>query len=224
MNVLPQTLLFLGIIPALVLLFISLRGYDGYYKDKIIFLTFISGIIAGFISILIEWFTVGVGVWFIILFPILEQLFKTMILNISRFHGKRETVVYGLSLGLGFGSIFTPFSIILTNVQGGNDYLIVLVALGSFGIILMHAATGIGIAYGVYTYKMSKYLIFSILIYLPVTFTIFLTALYNIGYLQVVLIAYGLIVYWYATKKIMPRILKKEKKVKSSTKENKKSM
>ena len=221
MDVLPQTLLFLGIIPALVLLFISLKGYDGYYKDKIIFLTFISGIIAGFISILIEWFTVGVGVWFIILFPILEQLFKTVILNISRFHRKKETVVYGLSLGLGFGSIFIPFSIILTNVQGGNDLLIVLVAAGSFGIILMHAATGISIAYGVYTYKMGKYLIISILVYLPVTFTIFLTALYNIGYLQVVLIAYGIVIYWYATKKIMPRILEKTKKQeKLSAKQN----
>ena len=215
MNALPQTLLFLGIIPALVLLFISLKGYDGYYKDKIIFLTFIAGIIAGFISILIEWYTVGVGIWFIILFPILEQLFKTIILNLSIFHGKKETVVYGLSLGLGFGSIFTPFSIILTNVQGGNNLLVVLVALGSFGIILIHAATGIGIAYGVYRYKMSKYLLFSILAYLPVTITIFVTALYNVGYLQVTLIAYGLVVYWYATKKIMPRILKNRKNVKN---------
>jgi len=219
MSVLPEALLFLGIIPALVLLYISLKGYDGYYKDKIIFLTFISGIIAGFISILIEWYTVGVGIWFIILFPILEQLFKTIILNISRFHGKKETVVYGLSLGLGFGSIFTPFSIIITNVQGGNDLLILLIAISSFGIILMHAATGISIAYGIYTYKMSKYLIFSILAYLPVTFTIFLTALYNVGHLQVILIIYGLIIYWYTTKKIMSRILKVGKKeVKLSSK------
>jgi len=218
MDTLPQTLLFIGIIPALVLLFISLKGYDGYYKDKIVFLTFISGIIAGFISILIEWYTVGVGIWFIILYPVLEQLFKTIILNISRFHGKKETVVYGLSLGLGFGSIFTPFSIIVTNIQSGNDYLVLLVALGSLGIILMHAATGLSIAYGVYVYKMRKYLLFSILLYLPVTFTIFITAYYNVGYLQVLLIAYGLIIYWYATKKIMPRILIKNGKDKKNTK------
>ena len=219
MNALPQTLLFLGIIPALVLLFISLKGYDRQYKEKLIFLTFISGIFAGFISILIEWYTVGVGIWFIILYPMLEQLFKTMILNISRFHGKKETVVYGLSLGLGFGSIFTPFSIIITNIQGGNNLLIILIAFSSIGIILIHAATGIIIGYGVYTYKISKYLIFSILIYLPVTFTIFLTALYNIGHFQVVLVLYGLIVYWYATKKIMPRILiENKKKTKLETK------
>jgi len=38
MSQLPQALLFVGIIPALILLFISLKGYDGYYKDRIIFL------------------------------------------------------------------------------------------------------------------------------------------------------------------------------------------
>ena len=214
MSVLPETLLFVGIIPALVLMFISLKGYDGYYKDKIVFLTFVSGIVAGFISILIEWYTVGVGIWFIILYPLLEQLFKTIILNMSRFHGKKETVVYGLSLGLGFGSIFTPFSIIITNVQSGNDLLIIFVALGSMGIIMMHAATGIFIAYGVYSYKMRKYLMFSILGHIPVTFTIFLTTFYNVGELQVTLIIYGVILYWYATKKIMPKILTKKMKKK----------
>ena len=219
MDALPQALLFMGIIPALVLLFISLKGYDGYYKDKVIFLTFILGIFAGFIANLIEWFTITSGILFIILFPVLEQLFKTIILNISRFHGKKETVVYGLSLGLGFGSIFTPFSIIFTEIQSDNNYLVLLVAIGSLGIILAHAATGIVIAYGVYSHKMSRYLLFSIIVYIPVTATIFLTSLFNIGYLQVFLVAYGLILYWYATTNIMPRILKNgknEKKKKQS--------
>ena len=214
MDALPQTLLFIGIIPALVLLFISLKGFDGYYKDKIVFLTFVIGIIAGFISIIIEWYTAAVGIWFIILYPILEQLFKTIILNLSRFHGNKETVIYGLSLGLGFGSIFTPFSIIITNVQSGNDFFILLVALGSMGIIMMHAATGIGIAYGVYSYNMRKYLLYSILAHLPVTSTIFITAYFEVGQFQAVLIIYGIFVYWYATRKIMPRILKNGKNVK----------
>ena len=44
-----QAALFLGIIPALFLMFLCLKGYDGYYKDKSIFLTFIAGIILGVI-------------------------------------------------------------------------------------------------------------------------------------------------------------------------------
>ena len=48
--ILPQASLFLGIIPALILLYISLKGYEGHYKDKTIFLTFIIGIVLGFIA------------------------------------------------------------------------------------------------------------------------------------------------------------------------------
>ena len=219
MNAIPQASLFLGIIPALVLLYISLKGYEGYYKDKVIFLTFVIGIIAGFVSVLIETFTAGVGILFIILFPVLEQLFKTIILNIGRLQEKRETTIYGLSLGLGFGSIFTPFSMITSNFQSENNlYLIAFAILGSFGIILLHGATGTCIGYGVYAGKLSKYFIFAILLHLPVTVLIFLTTLYSVGYLQIGLIPYGLIIYWYATKKIMPQILSQSQRRKRSKK------
>ena len=91
-------------------------------------------------------------------------------------------------------------------------YLIGLVVLGSFGMILLHAATGVCIGYGVYTYKLTKYLLFAILLYLPVTVTIFITTLFDVGYLQVALVPYGLIVYWYSTTKIMNQIRTKSEK------------
>ena len=49
-----QAVLFLGIIPALILLYISLKGYEGLYKDKSIFLTFVAGIILGVIAAFIR--------------------------------------------------------------------------------------------------------------------------------------------------------------------------
>ena len=204
---LPQTSLFLGIIPALVLLFISLKGYEGNYKDKSIFLTFIVGIIAGFIAALMELATITAGVVIIILYPVLEQLFKTMILNIGRLQKKKETVIYGLSLGLGFGSIFTPVSLIAANIQIADSIVIASVIVGSIGIILFHGATGTVIGYGVYNGKLLKYFVFAILLHIPVTGWFFLTSFFNIEYLQICLVIYGAIVYWYATKKLMPRIL-----------------
>ncbi|EMR75430.1 hypothetical protein MBGDF03_00445 [Thermoplasmatales archaeon SCGC AB-540-F20] len=217
--ILPQASLFLGIIPALILLYISLKGYEGYYKDKNIFLTFVIGIIVGFISALMEIFTISVGLLFIILFPIFEQLFKTIILNVGRLQEKRETVVYGLSLGLGFGSIFTPLSLIVANIQTVETSLIVSVIIGSIGIILFHGATGTLIGYGIHTGKLSKYFILAVLLHLPVTGWFFLTDYYDVEYLQVGLILYGLIIYWYATKKIMPRILSQSQRKKRSKKE-----
>ena len=214
---LPQASLFLGIIPALILLYISLKGYEGYYKDKFVFLSFVAGIVTGFISVLVETFTMAVGIFFIILFPVLEQLFKTIILNIGRLQVKKETVIYGLSLGLGFGSIFTPFSMITVQFQAGESiYLIISAVIGSVGIILLHGATGICLGYGIYMGKLSKYFIFAILLHLPLTAFIFITTMFNIEYLQLGLIPYGLLIYWYTTKKIMPQILTKNMKRKRS--------
>ena len=113
-----QAILFLGIIPALFFLFIALKGYEGYYKDKTIFLTFITGIFFGILAAIIRLIInpLPLVIIFIILFAFLEQLFKTIVLNIGRLQYKKETTIYGLTLGLGFGSSFTPFLVIIGSV------------------------------------------------------------------------------------------------------------
>jgi hypothetical protein len=216
----PQTSLFIGIIPALIILYLGLKGYEGHFKDKLIFLTFIVGIIIGFISAVIELFTTrGIGlIIYIILFPVLEQLSKTIVLNLGRFQEKQETTIYGLSLGLGFGSVFTPAAIIMGNFQEINVAFIAAI-IGSFGIILFHAATGAIIGYGVYSHKLSTYLTFAILLQIPITTVIGVTNLFTISYLQISIVIYGIIVYWYATKKIMPRILQESQRRKRTQKE-----
>ena len=215
----PQTSLFIGIVPALIVLYIGLKGYEGHFKDKLIFLTFIVGIIIGFISAVIELLTQNVGLLFyIMLFPILEQLFKTIILNIGRFQEKQETTIYGLCLGLGFGSVFTPAAIILGNFQEVNLSFIAAI-IGSFGIILFHAGTGVLIGYGVYVHKLSTYLTIAILLHFVITTVIGVSNLFQVSYLQIILVIYGIIIYWYATKRIMPRILSESQRRKRTQKE-----
>ena len=219
MSQLPQALLFVGIIPALIFLFISLKGYDGYYKDRIIFLTFVIGLIIGVITVIIETYTAAIGLFFIVLFPVLEQLFKTIILNIPRFHGKKETPIYGLSLGLGFGSIFIPSSLILLELQGSFENLTMVFAiLGSLGIIMIHASTGVCIGYGVYRYDLLKYLLFSIILYIPVTGLIYFSTYIQRDYLQLAIFPYGILLYWYFTTRIMVKIKSKSDKRKRTKK------
>jgi hypothetical protein len=215
----PQASLFIGIIPALIILYIGIKGYEGHFKDKTIFLTFIVGIIIGFISAVIELLTQNIGLFFyIMLFPILEQLFKTIILNIRRFQEKQETTIYGLCLGLGFGSVFTPAAIILGNFQEVNLSFIAAI-IGSFGLILFHAGTGVLIGYGIYVHKLSKYLTIAILLHFVITTVIGVTNLFQVSYLQIILVIYGIIIYWYATKRIMPRILSESQRRKRTQKE-----
>lgn len=214
----PQTSLFIGIIPALIVLYIGLKGYEGHYKDKLIYLTFIVGIVIGIASAVIELFTRDIGLLiYIVLFPILEQLFKTIILNLRRFQEKQETTVYGFSLGLGFGSVFTPVAIFFGNFQ--DIFSMIAAMIGSFGITLLHAATGILIGYGVYVNKLSKYLTLSLLLHLVITTVIGVTNLFSIGYVQITIILYGLVVFWYALKRVMPRILEESQRRKRTQKE-----
>jgi hypothetical protein len=218
-NFIPQTSLFIGVIPALIILYIGLKDYEGYFKDKLIFLTFIVGIIIGFISAVIELFTRDIGlISYIILFPVLEQLFKTIVLNLGRFQEKQDTTIYGFSLGLGFGSVFTPAAIIMGNFNEINIAFIAAI-IGSLGIILFHAATGAIIGYGVYSHKLSTYLFYAILLQIPITTLIGITNFFSVSYLQIILVLYGIIVYWYATKKIMPRILQESQRRKRTQKE-----
>jgi len=125
-----------------------------------------------------------------------------------------------LSLGLGFGSVFTPFLIIASNASIQNDiYAASLVGLGSIGLILFHGATGAYIGYGIYAGKMLKYLLIAIIIQLPFNVIVDSTRFYPnkyFPYLQLGLIIYGGVLFWYVIKKIMPQILTQSKRRKRS--------
>jgi len=216
-----QGLLFLGIIPALFLLYISLKGYEGTYKEKSIFLTFIIGIVFGVIAAIVRFITnplpaleLGIvnALVYVIIYALFEQLFKTIILNMRRLQGKKEAVIYGLSLGLGFGSSFTPFLVILGSLSSESNFTFVsIVTFGSLGFILLHAATSAYIGYGVYRNKLMKFLLLAIMIQLPFNFIVEASRYYSQSYhvyLQAGLVIYGLIVFWYVIKYIVPQILK----------------
>lgn len=203
-----QAILFLGIIPALVLLYISLKGYDGYYKDKTVFLTFIFGIIFGIIAAVLRLVISAppLVIVYLVLFSFFEQLLKTIVLNIGRFHLKKETTIYGLTMGLGFGSSFTPFLIIAESMSGiSNSYYLSLIAIGSFGFILFHAATSAYIGFGIYSGKLLRYLVIAIILQIPFNAIADGNRILSIrpyfAFIQILMVLYGLIVFWYVLKK-----------------------
>ena len=215
-----QTLLFTGVIPALILLFIGLKGYEGFYREKTIFITFILGIVLGVVAVVIR-IMVNPPLFliiYLILFAVFEQLFKTMFLNIKIFQKKKETTIYGLSLGLGFGSSFTPFLLIVGSKISDDPFFLSLLAFGSMGFIFFHAATSAYIGYGIYQKKLSKHLLYAILFQIP--FNIFTDAARYTSnpyllYSQVILVVYGLILFVYVIKKIIPKILRQDIKRRS---------
>jgi hypothetical protein len=218
-GVIPSTSLFLGIIPALIFLYISIKGHEDYLKHKNIYLAFIGGIIAGFIAAVLEIYTGDVPIYFIVAFPIFEQLFKTIILNLRRLQEKKETVIYGLTLGLGFGSVATSASIIRGTFQAGDYLTLGLVIGGSCGIIMLQGATGALIGYGVFRRKLSIYLTFAVILQILVNSGLFIVQVLPVGYVVTYLFITGLILYWYAIKKILPKILVEGQRRKRTHKE-----
>ena len=84
-------LLPLGIIPSLIILYIITGGYEGKFKERYIFISFIAGIVLGAIIYLIEGSTLYSMPYFIdiiiiysFLFSFLEQISKFAILNLKK--------------------------------------------------------------------------------------------------------------------------------------------
>lgn len=219
-----QTLLFIGIIPALALWFFALKGYEGIYKDKTLFLMFVIGILIGVIAAVARFvvYVYPLTILLIIIFAFFDQLFKTIVLNIGRLQRKKETVIYGLSLGLGFGASFTPFLILAGGISEQSTALfLLLVFIGAIGYTLFHAATATLIGFGIYKGGLIKYLLIAIVLQLPFNVILDVTrftegALYT--YSQIGLLIFGATIYLYVVLKIMPKILSEPEKRKRSTK------
>ena len=211
-----QAVLFLGIIPAMIILYISLKGYEKYYKEKTIFIMFIIGIISGVMVAVIRYLINPFPylIIYIVIFAFFEQLLKTIILNIGRFQGKKETVIYGLALGLGFGSAFTPFLVITASAVTNDLTFLLLVGFGSLGFIFFHAASTTYIGYGIYKFKLTKHLTIAILLQLPFNILADAIRVYNSEYLTTyssLIVLYGLVLFCYISKKILPNIKKKSR-------------
>ena len=221
MDPLPQSLLFLGIIPALILWFIGLKGYEGYYSDRGAFLAIAFGIIMGLVSAAVRIIVNPFPYLFtyIVIFAFFDNLLKTMVLNIGRLHNEKKTLIYGLSFGLGFGSSFTPLLIIAASGTGFADFnSLALITFGSIGFIFFHAATATFIGYGIYIGKVFNFLLIAIALQLPFNFIADVARDYNSSYFnlaQIGLIVFGLIIYYLVITKYMVKI-KQDKKRKRS--------
>ena len=122
---------------------------------------------------------------------------------------------------IGAGSIGSLFGGLLAR----DNNVLLTVGAGSLGIILFHGATGSYIGYGVYLRKLMKHLVIAILLELPLGLLVGLMVNYanpeflriQIG-LALTVILYGLIIYWYVTKKVLPKLLTQNEKRKKTKK------
>lgn len=198
MDVVIQSSLFLGIIPALILLYISLKDWHGHYKEKILFILFIVGIITGFLIAIIQLSIVYDALVLFIMFPFFEQMVKALILNLRKIKAKQATVIYGLSLGLGFGSIYPPASLILLADTDIPLFGMVSILLGSLGLVFLHGVTGTLIGYGIYKGKLLMFYGYSVILLIAANFL-------KLEYVQWLNLVIGIVMFYYVHKNIVKK-------------------
>ncbi|MCD6411050.1 MAG: protease PrsW [Thermoplasmata archaeon] len=209
-----------SIVVTLFIMWFSLRKFEGYFSEKKLFLSFLAGIAMGFVVIIIEFLTSSASsIVIFLLFPLMEQLSKLMILNYRTFREKKDTPIYGLAVGLGFGSIFVPIStlVFFRGKVPELTFAAMSIIIG-LALIFLHGATGSMIGYGIgYMGGERKwyYFFLSVIAVMPVRpITVIPT---GTAYVASIVLVYGVIIYTYAVSKFLLLALpRRERRLKKS--------
>jgi hypothetical protein len=151
----------LGLSPALILLWMTFRKYDYPFVDKTlfddrkVFMMLALGIVFGLITAVLYAIILVPPDLLIILviaigLAIFEELFKFVVLNLKRFHGRFDTVFYGFSLGVGLSSAFVLHRIYIsiTLLTTVTPLTWISLIVYSVTLSLIHGSTGALIGYG----------------------------------------------------------------------------
>lgn len=146
----------LGLGPALAIMFWTLRDYTypkverPFFDDRKLFLMLAAGMVVGVIVYVLQsYFYLGL-LLFALLFAVLEELIKLVILNMPRLSRRLDTSFYGLSFGLGIGSTIA-FGAVLTTIQQSDGLSApawATVFLLGVQMVLLHASAGAMIGVG----------------------------------------------------------------------------
>jgi RsiW-degrading membrane proteinase PrsW (M82 family) len=213
-----SALLPIGIIPALLVLYVTLAGYEEKFKDSYIFLTFIGGIAVGTLVYFMEIWVLTIFNYEVLLqlidiilvlsflFALFEHLAKLVVLNLPRFQRDEGTVLYGASLGLGFaatsGAVFMREVDSLLSLEGAYAGLLAI------GLMFVSCATTMLLGIGIVRQERMKFLVLAAL----AGMVMWPPILFAIGYgpngpAAVVGLVYGVGLFSYTRRIIRPYLL-----------------
>jgi RsiW-degrading membrane proteinase PrsW (M82 family) len=213
----------LGPVPALALLFFSLKNYESSFEERTLFRLFIWGIFLGLIAVFFEFTFFSLDPrrpmsYQIISIPglaLFQALVKLMVLNRKKFQAKRETTFYGLSLGLGFAAICSfsySFAAVTPDIKAGAYYSALLVIMITFGNLLLQGAGGAILGCGSTSRKIFKFLGCVVLTYSIFNFVKFITFqnVIRVELSAIIALLYGAVFFVWMAKFILPKALPEE--------------
>jgi hypothetical protein len=168
----------IGFGAALGLIYIVLRKYtypaveQPFFSDPSFFKLFTVGLIAGtgiFVGYTFfqpSWSSIFIA----LLFAMVFELAKLVVLNLKRFHGKSDTVFYGFGLGVGvgcsfaFGFVFYASSWAIELLGSADITMWILFAVISIQTVILHSATGMTIGEGIARRRPFEFLLQALII------------------------------------------------------------
>lgn len=205
--------------PMMLILWFSFRKYSypyttyTYFDDRKVAMLLAVGIGVGMVfSICYLFFDITV-VSYALIFAVLEEIVRVVVLNHPKFQLKFDTTFYGFALGLGNGSVImiaVCYITSATNTDFFSPALLGILAIYSFTLALFYASMGALVGFGSYKGKIwtfctgaiGLHILFNIVI-LP--FRARLADLYYPSIFGSLVI--GLAVYFYVYRTILPSSL-----------------
>jgi hypothetical protein len=171
---------FLGIIPSVTFIFMTLKEYDDYYEDKHFFFLMVVGLFAGMMTALMYYWSILyiVGnvnslIFLIIIIGIYEGLLIAIILSMKRFGGKFDLTYYGVVLGGCIAGMLGMFFVyVYLNNYEVNSQSILSMALMIPTLPLLYMSMGAIIGFGLFNKRFFRFSLWVII--LKIVFNIFL--------------------------------------------------
>jgi len=190
---------------ALLILYLYLMHYNTRIREEWVFFGLILGMFMGMIGGVIH---LWVGLSFIFFVPIFDVMFLTVVLNSSKLQGKRKTVYYGCSMGIGYGAmVLVVYGYLLffksENVTADAFRYTIL----AFPFMLTYGGVGAYVGEGAGIGRLWPHAFRAMAIFMPFFFFVDMLS-YMPGMAIIVpvaaLIVYGLMVYKYVSESVLP--------------------
>ena len=166
-----------GFGPSIALLYYTMSSYtfpkvkEPFFDDSKIFKFFALGIALGMIIFAFESWGRPTGetlIALVVMYAVMEELMKLVILNFPRFQRKVDTAFYGLALGLGIATTYTFASVYVSLLDLEDPGLFEMVAYSLLGLqfVLLHGSTTTMIGVGVVRRDLKGYFSEALLVHL----------------------------------------------------------
>jgi len=213
----------IGIVPAITLLYYTLKEYESTLKDELLFFSILTGLFLGIvvsffhlvISAELPYLNIITLVLVVVSFALFENIVKVVFVQLRRFGAEFTTTYYGATFGIIVGASITMgrtyefFSSDLAVVE------MVGIVIFALAIIFMNGATGAWIGFGHHDQNLRWSLISAILVSIPFNLLVFWWYLFHYAFepdfedLTLIggALAYAVFVFMYSYFRIMPEAL-----------------